>query len=271
MSGINPGVFIAVSQIRVTFSDDIGNTKLITGTGFWLQRELDQFFVTNRHNIDARLKLGSDTKYRSVSLEIQLRQKLNNGNWAKDTSFEQVDPPGTNLWMHEFADVAIIRNPIFPKKDQSFGHSVFTTEELATQEFLSQSLNPMDAASFIGFPGKDGKKWYDEDWNLPIARTVHLASWPKIPFNNSAIPTQHAALVSGLSFSGSSGSPVISHEKGFKVSGGLKGGGYVPATVLGLMSGHWWNEEPNEGMFFHSGLSYFTQSTAIWELLKCFK
>ena len=70
-------------------------------------------------------------------------------------------------------------------------------------------------------------------------------------------------LFRSLSFSGSSGSPVISHEKGIP---GISG--YVEPKILGIMSGHWWDEEPESGMFFHSGLSYFTRVTSIRELVE---
>src|SRR5690349_17681037 len=37
MSGINPGVLLAVCQVAVDFRDDIGNLKSILGSGFWVQ------------------------------------------------------------------------------------------------------------------------------------------------------------------------------------------------------------------------------------------
>lgn len=125
----------------------------------------------------------------------------------------------------------------------------------------------MDVASFVGFPGNDGKKWWNKKWNLPISRTVHIASWPRIASSNNSIPTLDVMLVSGLSFSGSSGSPIISYEKGIKAGATLSTVSYVAPRILGIMSGHWWNEEPKGGMFFHSGLSYFTRATSIRELL----
>jgi hypothetical protein len=171
------------------------------------------------------------------------------------------------LHLHDSADVAILIGPSLLSDNPLLGHSTFLLEELATDEFLSESVNPMDVASFVGFPGRDGKPWWDKKWNLPVSRTAHIASWPRVAFTHDEIVTTDVMLVSGLSFSGSSGSPIISHEKGFRPGTGASDGSHVPAMILGIMSGHWWDEEPSSGMFFHSGLSYFTRATAIHELL----
>jgi len=267
MSGINPGVFLAVCRTLVDFRDGIGNLKSISGTGFWVRNGENDCFVTNRHNVDPTLKLGEATRFRLERVRLQLRLQITPGNWRPDTSFVAVDNLETCLRLHPSADVAVLNNPSLPSDNPLLGHSTFNLGELGTQQFLLESVHPMDVASFVGFPGKDGKAWWDKKWNLPISRTVQIASWPRIAFTNDSIPTTDVLLVSGLSFSGSSGSPVISHEKGIRLGPGLSGGSYVEPTILGIMSGHWWDEEPEEGMFFHSGLSYLTRVTSIRELL----
>ena len=265
MSGINPGVFLAVSRIKVHFRDDIGNPKVIFGTGFWVRNEKDDYFVTNRHNLDPTLKLGTETKFRVEKVYLQLRAQNPPGNWRPETSFVAVENFDRCLRLHSSADVAVLRNPLLPSDNPLLGHSTFNLEELGTQQFLRESINPMDVASFVGFSGKDGNEWWDKKWVLPISRTVHIASWPRIAFATDSIPTSDVLLVSGLSFSGSSGSPVISHQKGIPID--LPGASYMEPKILGIMSGHWWDEEPSERMFHHSGLSYFTRVTSIRELL----
>jgi hypothetical protein len=147
-------------------------------------------------------------------------------------------------------------------------HSCLKYSDVAGLQWIEENLNAMDMASFIGFPGKAGVPWYDEHWNLAIARTVNIASLPRVGFFNSAIPTSDVMLVSGLSFSGSSGSAMISHQKGIRHGIGRgTGDDYVPPKLIGIMSGHWWNEEADSGVFRHSGLSYLTRSTAIIGLL----
>lgn len=268
MSGIHPGVFLAVCRIAVSFRDDLGNPKAISGTGFWVRNGENDCFVTNRHNLDPAMKLGSTTSYRLEKAALQLRLNNPPGNWRPDTCFVDVANLGHSLRLHPTADVAAFINPSLPIENPMMGHSTFNLDELGTQQFLVDSVNPMDVASFVGFPGKDGKPWWDKKWALPIARTTHIASWPRVAFTHDSIPTSDVLLVSGLSFSGSSGSPVLLHEKGIKVGGGLIGGNYVEPKIIGIMSGHWWDEEPSSGMFFHSGLSYLTRVTSIRELLE---
>lgn len=170
-----------------------------------------------------------------------------------------------SLRLHPTADVAVITAPSFDAA--GFGYNFFSISEIATNDFLHNLVLPMDVASFIGYPGRKGNPWWDELWQMSIARSVNIASVPAIPFSNTEIRTSDVSLVSGLSFSGSSGSPIMSHEKGIRVGNGLIGGTYAEPKLIGIMSGHWWGQESSAGMFFHSGLSYFTRSTAILELL----
>lgn len=264
MSGINQTVFTAVCRLKVMFQDDIGNHKEITGTGFWVKNGEKSMFVTNRHNIDPTLKLGSETKFKLSRLDIQLRQKIGDSLFAS-VSYFPVHELANSLRVHPTADVAILCNPSF--EAPGYGYNWFSIPDFATADFMANSVAAMDIASFIGYPGINGKTWWDEQWQLAVARAVNIASWPTLPFTNAGIKTSDVTLVSGLSFSGSSGSPIILHQKGVEVGNGLQGGNYVGPKVIGIMSGHWWGQESPNDIFFHSGLSYFTRSTAIIDLV----
>lgn len=280
MSGIAVTAFEAVSQIKVLFVDDLGNQKLIFGTGFWISVNNTRFFVTNRHNFDATIKLRNETTYRPHELQIRLRrvshgvvepvtQRVIDRVFEQETQFFQVSKFEESLISHPAADVAVLREPVFENLTDGFSTRLcFDIQDIADDSFFNQVLRPMDSAAFIGFPGSRGKGWWDENWGFPIVRSVGIASIPAFTFTNASIPTTEVTLVTGLSFSGSSGSPIISYEKGIQVAAPPSGGNYVPPKVIGIMSGHW-NEEPtpDQTMFFHSGLSYFTRSTAILKLL----
>ncbi len=80
-------------------------------------------------------------------------------------------------------------------------------------------LQIADEAFFIGFPGFDGRMWFEEAAVLPIARTASLASIPSVPFTNTHIRTADVLMVAGLSFSGSSGSIVINRRQGIPPGG----------------------------------------------------
>src|SRR5258706_3597757 len=189
MSGINPGVFLAVCRMLVKFGDDIGNQLSISGTGFWVREGENSYFVTNRHNVDASLKLGTATKFRLEKVCLQLRTQSEPGKFRPDTSFVAVHNLNTCLRFHDVSDVALLINPSLPSDDPSLGHGTFNLGDLGTQEFLHKSVNPMDVASFVGLPSKDGKTWWDKKWNLPISRKVHISSWPRIAYTNENIAT----------------------------------------------------------------------------------
>ena len=48
------------------------------------------------------------------------------------------------------------------------------------QSDLPYALQLADEAFFIGFPAVDGKEWFDDAANLPIARSAMLASIPSV-------------------------------------------------------------------------------------------
>ena len=156
--------------------------------------------------------------------------------------------------------------------------------KIATDYWLANNVPVMDFASFVGFAGSNGQPWWDQKWNLPIARLATLASPPSMPFTNPAIKSGNVGLVSGLSFRGSSGSPLFVHEKGMRLRRfflmlrpdlrGYQGpspldhadSSYRPSMLIGIMSGHFWDGKEPE-MFRHSGLSYYTRASAIREVL----
>jgi len=259
MSGIHPAANLAVSRILVDFRDDLGNRKTISGTGFWLVERYATYFITNRHCVDPTLGLGPSTSYRIEALRVLLREQEGVDRWLPNTEFALVDNLATCLNCHPSADVAVLKQPEY---SSMFGHSYFSIEELATEEFLSEVMHPMDVASFFGYPGQDGSEWWDTEWNVAIARTAYLSSWPGIPFRNASVPTSDVTVVNGLSFSGSSGSPILSHQKPQPL-----GAPFSPPRILGIMSGHWWDNAADRPMFAHSGFSYFTRATAIREVL----
>ena len=97
----------------------------------------------------------------------------------------------------------------------------------------------------------------------PIARIAHIASNPLGAFSNKYLRiSQNATLVTGLSFAGNSGSIVILPDEGMKgiTTSNSK---YRASKCLGIMSGHL-----QEADLSHSGLSYFTRSSAIHDILR---
>lgn len=252
--------------------NDTGHTRNPYGTGFWINIDEDTTaLVTNAHNIDARYKLGSDTKYKLDKVEVELRV-IKDGKLQNEAEFHEIE--FEHIIQHNSADVGILINPSYVENKETLYPNHITKEEIATKEDFESSIGVCDAANFIGFAtyiqnGTHYKLW-DTTSNLPIIRPASIASIPHLNFKNQAIPTSDVCLVSGLSFSGSSGSPVFSRQKDavFNYETQRLHGGIAKAKLIGIMSGHIWDEPREEEV--HSGISYFTKSTAIHELIETY-
>ena len=266
MSGVNPLFVFSITQLMAIFCDDLGNRRKILGTGFFLRSPADiPIFVTNKHNLDPALKLGN--KYILSDVQLLLRRR-DGTQFTSDTQFISVDLSTSHIIHSAHADVSAIINPTFINQPSDYQfYTIKLKGSLADQNFFSTKVFLMDLVSFLGFPGTSSSRWWDLTWNVPVARLASLASWPHIPFSNPGISTSDVTLVSGLSFSGSSGSLVLLHEKGIP-PGVIVDPMYAPPTIIGIMSGHWWESVADEPeMFRHAGLSYYTRSTAIIDLL----
>lgn len=270
MSGPGRDAFLAVARIKTRFDDplEVQPSVHMSGTGFWVKAQNGSLcFFTNKHNVDPTLKLGINTQHRLKAIQIELRDKSRDP-FNTPSQFVDIVNISQSLINHETSDVSMLHNPQINSQLTYLSAPKHIDQYLiADQEFLANSSLPMDVASFIGFPGTRGVGWWDQRTNLPISRSSNLSSLPEMAFDHPHIPTLDAALVSGMSFSGSSGSPLFLHSKGIKLGHGLVGGNHVPLRVIGIMSGHWKEKQENEDMFFHTGLSYYTRSTSMLDLM----
>jgi hypothetical protein len=268
LPNLNANLMWCVHRIRTTFRDAIGNRRTGVGTGFWLYVGAHHVFVTNRHNVDPSLKFPAEHDLELLSLEIDLRQWIRGA--TPETKFFPMEDPTRGVHMSSEADCAILVDPVLSGRDSDVFPSaqIIKPKDLAThQAFAAGIVQPMEPAVFIGFPGAAGQHWWDDRWNMPVARQCVLASVPAIPFTNRDIRTKDTILVSGLSFAGASGSPVFLAPRGLAPGGDINDPDWRPALLIGLMSGHFWEPGVTPEMFRHSGLSYLTRSSSIWELL----
>ncbi len=275
MSGLNPAIIYAVARLESEFCDHIGNFKCISGTGFWLGKATSssRYFVTNRHNVDPTVNFGNNPNLKLHSLRIEHR--LYDGPMRRplsDTRFFECDLQASKLRWSKECDVAILFNPVFEIDQGEFKYQkLIPISEVADTDFLSIKLTIMDSVSFLGYPGSGNNKWWDTACNLAIARTASIASIPNRTFVNPSVIWKNIVLVSGLSFSGSSGSPVLSFQKGVPTGRGLSNPSYVAPKLIGIMSGHWWDDSSTPEMYKHTGLSYFTRSTSILDLINTYE
>ena len=266
----NENLIWSVHRFRTTFIDPIGNARVGTGTGFWVSdMNGGRHFVTNKHNVDARLKFGSETQLKLHTAEIELR-RIESGVPLPDKNFFNVSNLEC-LVISKTSDCAVLIDPNLHEHDPTkfIITDITKFKDLATsQEFESYNIKVMESAVFIGYPGAQGKYWSDESFGLPIARQCSIASWPGISFTHQDIPTTDTMLVSGLSFSGSSGSPVFALSRGIRPGGDISDPTWRPARLIGVMSGHFLESEGIPAMFAHTGLSYLTRSTSVIKLFE---
>ena len=299
MPGIHFRTVYGVARIRPYFLDGLGGEERggdSAATGFWIAafdgppllrghppsvapEGMHQVFVTNKHVIDQRL-IREDTSLRLSRVQIELRglsRGLGPGlDVSPETRFFEVSNVEASLFVADTADCAIICDPAWSGEGGRYTPTALISETMLADldAFRNGAVEICQPVSFIGFPSPD-RNWWDEAWTLPIAREGSIASLPHVPFTNSQISTTDVTLVSGLSFTGSSGSPVLTHRKHVvdQVAEVLAASGepvsfrIVEPLVVGIMSGHFMSGDGLPPMFRHGGLSYFTRSTTILELL----
>lgn len=278
MKKLHPLLCQSITQLNVDFVDDLGNKISILATGFWLRDESNKVvLVTNRHNFDLKLKKPANTGYKIEKIKVRLREKKEDVYTSK-TSFFELNLKEIEGKVHKGADTAIIIFPKFPagiivSELGQFSLETIAFAELADESFFTSWCEIFDPIGFIGYP----QDWYDTASNAPIGRLAYISSDPCVSYSNKAIKTSAVTLVSGLSFGGSSGSPVFFLPKGLNLTGGNGieiNSHYTSWKLIGIMSGHYW-DLPQSGepvakndpqLPSHSGLSYFTRSSAIHEL-----
>ncbi len=267
---LNPLLKHCVTRLKIIASDPIGNELLYDATGYWVKNfENKTVLVTNKHNLDPAIVSDKYEGYKIKEIKVLIREKAIDG-YSDRTEFFTMKLTTIKGLVHVTADIAILIDPTFEgnKIAGNFGFEPLNTTEIADEKFFLNSCELFDPIGFIGYP----RTWFDIEANLPIGRPAYLASYPHKPFKNPLIKTEDTLLVSGLSFQASSGSPVFSFPKGLEIKGlGVieVESPYTPPKLIGVMSGHFpdYLEKDRSEWKVHSGLSYFTRSTALLELL----
>lgn len=238
------------------------------GTGIWITiggKNADVFFITNRHLTDYSFakdeweKIGAK-KIEKLDIELRKRDRKSRA-FTDETKFFDIITGFDNIFYpQDDSDIAVLHfNMSNPMMDffRTVGFCPYCMNLfpfVADENYFSRDLLINDHIAFLGYP----KNLYDPTTNYPISRIGSISSIPFMPFGNKFIPKGDVVLVSGLSFGGSSGSPVFSLPVNTK---GIGFGRVLEAKLVGIMAGHL--EEKNQ----HKGLSYFYKSTKIFEIL----
>ena len=282
MMEISEAVALKVTRIRAKFRDQVTGEETgfwTPGTGFWLRTNEGKYvIVTARHLLDPKLRFTcpkedpDEWEFLPSTVEVELRWGEDKNPYdpiSNQTKFFKVTEVVKRLFFSA-NDCALLAEP-FDERPEKWAHegmSHFHEADLASILWQDKAFIMLDPVFFIGFPNT----WWDQERMLPIARLAHLASMGT--FNNDGIKTDDVSLVTGLSFGGSSGSPVISQPIGSPPEGIPHGWpppseDYIPSRLVGVMSGHFpFSDHNGPGIPLHAGLSYFTRSTTILALIE---
>ncbi len=135
----------------------------------------------------------------------------------------------------------------------------FKFNQVATEEELANDLHPFDLLAFPSFP--DG---YDRLGLRAIIRGGTVACDPRFDYSYDDEDRGDIILFEGLSFGGSSGSPVIAIPKVPPVNVDPNPvNKFRRLLVVGVNAGHL-----KRGFGEHSGLSYFVRSSVIRRIIE---
>lgn len=252
-SNPSPQFLYSSYKVVATFSDDLGTTKSVQGTGFVVAiGSGDLAFITNRHVIDLDYKEPT-AKYKN----FKVASVVVTGRRDDDSLYRfSIDPTSKACFSREFLDdVAVFIRPRCQAHENMpdmklFYH--FGLEDLADEVFFKTQLAPFDVVSFSGFPEE-----HDKLAERPLIRGGRVASDPKFDFSLQGKAAGRCIAYEAFSHGGASGSPVYAPARGIQGIPGSRNG-----RLVGINAGH-----VNREMGQHTGLSYFYRSTVILEIL----
>lgn len=255
--GLNNKYLYAAKKVIVQWNNGT-NTVEMRGTGFFISKDTDVFFVTNRHVVEPGY---SDLAYKGFTVTDFKVESYESFNAA---GLPDVLKSETIVNWNEFKfdvnhenDVACLKNP------KTMGKMTINVaipySMVATEQWLSDKLSVCDSIAYPSFP-----EWYDRQNNTPIFRMGTIASDPRM--NYSYVPEAPIAsriAYEGFSTGGASGSPIFAIQRGFPIGDGLSApeGFYREVKLIGINAGHFQEQEG------HSGISYLYKSSVIHDII----
>lgn len=231
--GINNNYLYAVTHIEAIFVKQ--GTPVFQkqeGTGFFVTKDNQVYFITNRHVVDITRKGVEFDGYKlnAISFDIRSYDVATRSVTTKKYNireFGQVAPD------NELDDVVCLCD----LKIQGQGATVnssFPFDMLADAECLDNQISVCDSLAIIGFPVV-----FDRLNNMPVLRSGVVSSDPRLNYSFSGKYMGQIIAYEAFSTDGSSGSPVIALQKGFNLGAGLSGPAdfFRPVKVIGINAG----------------------------------
>lgn len=274
--GIRNSFLYASSYIINHSTSSDGKDYCSCGTGFWVKNGHDELcLITNKHV----LQNCADSNKLCDFFDIYIWE-TNNGNIEdkpRGYSVYRIHSFNANFPLNQLDDVACVKWPFCAQKISGPGNKiqidyVYPYSILATQADFEKSLSVCDMLVFIGYP----EPYYDTERKAPILRSGVIASDPR--FNYKEHQLGNCLAYEAFSLGGSSGSPVLAIQKGFKVGSGLQAPTdfYREIKLIGINFGCCnvvkevsTNQIPELTVqqTQHSGLSLLYKSTSILEAI----
>lgn len=260
MHGLNNNFLYAAKKIIVQITNGIESLEL-RGTGFFIVKNNEIIFVTNRHVADPGYSNPKLANYKISSFKIEGYSDFDINGMPIKKHIGAVENFNEFIFSkNPYNDIACLKNVRLKNGDMNITCHI-PYEMLATNEWITEHISVCDSIAYPGFP-----EWYDHQNDTPIFRMGTIASDPRLNYSYSPFaPVANRIAYEGFSSGGASGSPIFSLQKGFQLGGGLAYSGkndfYREVKMIGINAGHF---EDTSG---HSGISYFYKSSAILEII----
>ncbi len=253
--GLTRSFLYSAAKLSVRFQRD-NKDYMCSGTGFFIKKSGEVFFITNRHILDGSI-FDKSIEWTPLELAIVCRN-------AEDRLLELTISSGLeHIQFHPAAenDIAVLPLKGIPARSNLASAKVDYFIDLdflaTTDEFTDGRISIGDFIAFAGYP-----YIHDRKDHRPIMRMGTIASDPACDFSASGKPEGARLLYEGFSTDGSSGSPVFALMKGLKPGPGIKFDSFRDVRLVGINAGHF-----SDPSLPHSSLSYFYKSSAILEML----
>ena len=263
MHGLNNSYLYAAKRIETDWN--CGKYSVTSGgTGFFVNKDDELFFVTNRHVIEPGYGHPQFAGYIVSGFRFESFQTTDKN--GVPVEMETIHVQNWNDFKYannENDDVACIRNIAIESNEKEIViNQAIPFELLATNEWLSSKLSVCDTIAYPGFP-----EWYDHYNNTPIIRMGTIASDPRLNYSYKAnAPEASRIAYEGFSSGGASGSPVFSTQNGFRTGAGINAPDdfFRQVMLIGINAGHF---DDQKG---HSGISYMYKSSVIIDIINSF-
>ena len=236
-------IIVELEKIKKENENDEIPQKIF-GTGFFVHKNKETVFVTNRHMVEPGYKNNEFKDYKVKSFSIEIFESIE--DIENNKSFKIISINNFNDFKfgdNYNDDVACLFNIKLNQLEDAKIIQSIPYDLIADENWINSKMVICDKIAYPGFPNH-----YNKLTHSPIFRMGTIASDPRFDYNGVDDKTVSKRICyEGFSFGGSSGSPVFSVQKGFPLGAGLTSSGpnfLVEIKMIGINAGHY-NEISN--------------------------